>query len=93
MAGVTAIPGPANDMDAAWVRLFRSERRMREQAVPVVRAGTVRAALVTTSMWQRGGWESPENHLHGVSAAATASCVTALAAPVIVWTYPPQYGG
>ena len=47
------------------VRLFRRERRLREQTVPVVlavRAGavraalvTVRAALVTTSMWQRGG--------------------------------------
>ncbi|HET9971839.1 MAG TPA: hypothetical protein VFQ68_26640 [Streptosporangiaceae bacterium] len=43
-------------MNATWVRLFRSERRVREQAVPVARmvqaarAGAVRAALVTTSM-------------------------------------------
>jgi hypothetical protein len=52
----------------ARVQLFRSERRVREQAVPVVpvvqttRAGAVRAALVTTSMWQRGGGKgAPEN--------------------------------
>jgi len=45
-----------------WVRLLRSERWVREQAVPVVRAvraGAVRAVLVTTSMWQRGGWDAP----------------------------------
>ena len=45
---------------------------MREQAVPVVRV--VQAArlvppvrcgrpLVTTSMWQRDGWDAPENNL------------------------------
>ena len=50
--------------DAAWVRLFRGERRMRERAVPVVgvvrvvqarRAGAVRMALVNhvdvTARW------------------------------------------
>ncbi|HET9968851.1 MAG TPA: hypothetical protein VFQ68_11485 [Streptosporangiaceae bacterium] len=43
-------------MTRNWVWLFRSERRVREQAVPVVpmvqaaRSGAVRAALVTTSM-------------------------------------------
>jgi hypothetical protein len=54
-------------MDVAWVRLLRSERRVREQAVPVVRVvrvGAVRAALVTTSMWQRGGCkDAPVNNL------------------------------
>ena len=39
-----------------WVRFYRDERRVREQAVPVVRvvqaarAGAVPAVLVTTSM-------------------------------------------
>ena len=71
-------------MDAAWVRLFRSERRMREQAVPVVRAGTVRAALVTTSMWQRGGCkDAPENNLE-LPSRPLASCVTALT-PRLSW--------
>jgi hypothetical protein len=46
-------------MDVKRLLLFRSERRVREQAVPVVRvvrvvqaarAGAVRSALVTTSM-------------------------------------------
>ena len=58
-----------------WVRLLRGESRVRERAVPVVRAvravraGAVRAVLVTTLMWQRGGWDAPENNLE-VSAAA-----------------------
>jgi hypothetical protein len=51
----------------------------REQVVPVVRvvrvvqaarAGAVRAALVTTSMGQRGGWGAPENNLEVSVAAA-----------------------
>jgi len=52
-----------------WVRLFRNERRVWERAVPVVRvvqaarAGAVRAVLVTTSMWQRGGWGASANNL------------------------------
>jgi len=34
------------------------------QVVPVVRAGAVRAVLVTTSMWQRGGCkDAPVNNL------------------------------
>ena len=52
------LPVPAVRHDVKWVGFFRSERRVRERAVPVVwaaRAGAVRAALVTTSLWQRGG--------------------------------------
>jgi hypothetical protein len=48
------------------VRFFRGERRVRVREVPVVRvvrAGAVRAVLVTTSMWQRGGWDAPVNNL------------------------------
>jgi hypothetical protein len=56
MAGVTVIPGPADGMDVAWVRRFRGERRVREQAV-------------------------------------LASCVTALATPVIVGLYLHDTGG
>ena len=53
---------------------MHGERRVREQAVPVVcavqavRAGAVRAVLAATSMWQRGGWDAPENN-PGVPAA------------------------
>jgi hypothetical protein len=53
---------------------------VREQVVPVVhvvsvvqaaRAGAVRAALVTTSLWQRGGCkDAPENNLELPVAAA-----------------------
>ena len=59
-------PPARSGHDVMWVRLFRSERRVRERAVPVVRvvrAGAVRAVLVTTSMRQRGGWDAPVNNL------------------------------
>jgi len=58
--GVPVIAGYRRPV-AIWVRLLRSEGRVRERAVPVVRvvqavrSGAVRAALVTTSLWQRGG--------------------------------------
>jgi len=59
--------GGYNRLNVTRVRLLRSERRVRERAVPVVcvvRAGAVRAVLVTTSMWQRGGCKgAPVNNL------------------------------
>ena len=58
--------GGYNRLNVTRVRLLRSERRVRERAVPVVcvvRAGAVRAVLVTTSMWQQGGWGAPVNNL------------------------------
>jgi hypothetical protein len=52
---------------ATWVRFFRGERRVRVREVPVVRvvrAGAVRAVLVTTSMPHRRGSEgAPVNNL------------------------------
>ena len=54
------------------------------RVVQAARAGAVRAALVITSMWQRGGCkEAPENNLEFPS-RPLASCVTALTTPVIV---------
>jgi hypothetical protein len=53
----------------------------RGQVVPVVsvvrvvqaaRAGAVRAALVTTSMWQRGGWDASANN---PSIRGSAACL------------------
>jgi hypothetical protein len=43
-------------------------------------------------LWRCAGWESPENNLHGFH-RGFASCVAALTAPVIVWIYPPYFGG
>jgi len=46
---------------------------VREQAVPVVQAALpvpYKRVLVTTSMWQRGGWDAPENNLKVPAPAA-----------------------
>jgi len=77
-----------------WVQLLRGESRVRERAVPVVRvvrAGAVRAALVTTSMWQRGGWGAPENNPHGFVATAriVRRCLDSTGDRVDL---PPHYG-
>ena len=64
--------GVSHRRSVTRVRLFRSECRVWERAVPVVhvvsmvrvvRPRAVRAVLVTTSMWQRGGWDAPVNNL------------------------------
>jgi len=84
------------------VRLFWNERRVREQAVPVmrvvrvvqtVRAGAVRAALATT---RRCGSEvagTRRRITRRFPPRPPAPRVTALTSPVTVGRYPRDTGG
>ena len=99
---------PANARDVKLRALQRPRRHIavalarstgcREQVVPVVRvvqavrAGAVRSTLVTTSMWQRGGWNAPENNPE-VSAAAARTTRHCFNDPSYRGPLPTRYRG
>jgi hypothetical protein len=63
------------------------------RVVQAARAGAVRAALVTTSMWQRGGCkDAPENNLE-VSVAAARIMRHCFNDPGYRGPLPTPYGG